>query len=102
MMLLKRPNTDKDRILILVNLVKKADYSTNINETENKFTDHHHSNNHINTQEFSRLTADDFADRLTQANLASKNDFADFVKKADFDEKQNNCNKKIQITQNMY
>ena len=39
--------------------------------------------------------SDNFAASLTQANLASKNDIADFVKKTDFDEKLKNCNNKI-------
>ena len=33
------------------------------------------------------LTAENFAARLTQTNLASKNDTPNFVKKADFDDK---------------
>ena len=62
-------------------LVKKANYDTKICETENKITDHDHNNGYITTQEFDKLTADTFAARLKQANLASKNDIADFVKK---------------------
>ena len=33
--------------------------------------------------------------RLAQANLASKNDFANFVKKTDLDDKLKNLNKKL-------
>ena len=33
------------------------------------------------------LTADNFAARLTQSNLASKNYIADFVREEDFDQK---------------
>ena len=41
---------------------------------------------------------------MAQANLASKNDIANFVKKSYFDDKLNNLNKKkiLQIKQNIY
>ena len=68
------------------NLVKKADYNTNIAEIEKKILDHDHSK-YITTQEFNKLTADNFAARLEIAKLATKNDIAGFVKEADFDEK---------------
>ena len=42
--------------------------------------------------------ADNFAARLKQANLAGKNDFADFVKKAYFDDKLKSLNKKKACT----
>ena len=45
-----------------------------------KDTDHDHGI-YIITQELNKLTADNFAARLKQANLASKNDIANFVKK---------------------
>ena len=45
--------------------------------------DHGHSNKSITTQELSKLTSQNFATRLTQSNLASKTDVADFVKKRD-------------------
>ena len=45
---------------------------------------------YITTQEFNKLTAGDFTARLAQANLASKNDIANFVKKTDFDNKLRN------------
>ena len=41
------------------------------------------------------LTSEKFSARLAQANLASKSDFADFVKKIDFDDKLNNSNKTV-------
>ena len=48
--------------------------------------------------------AEYFPARMAQANLASKNDIANFVKKTYFDDKLNNLNKKkiLQIKQNMY
>ena len=42
--------------------------------------DHGHSNKSITTQELSKLTAQNFAGRLTQSN---KNDVTNFVKKRD-------------------
>ena len=59
-----------------------------------KITDHDHSNKYINTQEFNKLTSENFASTFAQANLASKNDIANFVKKTDFDDKLTNLNKK--------
>ena len=38
-----------------------------------------------NTREFNKLTAGKFTARLKQANLATKDDTADFIKKTDFD-----------------
>ena len=43
------------------------------------------------------LTAQNFAARLKQANLASKNDIADSVKKTDFDGELKNFNKKVTL-----
>ena len=43
--------------------------------------------NRLLTGEFNKLVKERFADRLKQANLASKNDMADFVKKTDYIEK---------------
>ena len=51
---------------------KKTDYNTKINEIEKKITDHDHSNKYITTLEFNRLTAENFAARLKEANLASQ------------------------------
>ena len=42
---------------------------------------HDHSNKYITTQEFNKLTSQNIAARLAQANLGSKNDIVDFVKK---------------------
>ena len=36
-------------------------------------------NKYITTPEFNKLTAENFAARLKQANLASQNDTADFI-----------------------
>ena len=71
-------------------LVKKTDYATKINEIEKKINDNDQGK-YITIQEINKLTIDNFASRLKQANLASKTDIPDFVKKTDF-------NKKLKIT----
>ena len=82
-------------------LVEKADYNTEINKIEKKISYHNHDKD-ITTQEFDNLTSDNFTARLEQANLASKNDVANFVKKTDFDDKLNiQIKKLLQIKQNM-
>ena len=82
-------------------IVKKADYNTKINEIEKKIADHYHDK-YITTQKFNKLTADNFTARLAQANPASKNDIADFVKKTDFDEELKKINKKATSTETTY
>ena len=71
---------------MLVIQSKKTDCSTKITEIKKKITDHDH-NKYNTTPEFNKLTAKDFAARLAQANVASKSDTANFVKKKDFDDK---------------
>ena len=46
--------------------------NTKISEVENKIPDHA---KYITTQKFKKLTRENFAARLTQANLVSKTDF---------------------------
>ena len=80
------------RLLILMIQLKKTDYNTKINER--KIIDHDHDK-YITTEEFSKLTSDTFTARLAQANLASKYDSVDFIKKkTDFEDKPKNLNKK--------
>ena len=55
--------------------IKQLLYNTRIFEIENKILDHDHCK-FITTQEFNKLTADSFAARLAQANLATKVDIA--------------------------
>ena len=57
-------------------------------------SDHDHSNKYIMTQQFNKLMSENFASRLTQANLASNNGIASFVKNTDFDDKLKTFNKK--------
>ena len=70
-----------------------------MNEIQKKITDHDLSNKYITTQELYKLTSKYFDSRLAQANLARKNDVADFVQKTDFDDKLKN-NKKNYFKQN--
>ena len=70
---------------MLAILSKKTDYDTKVNETEKKITDHK-DDKYITTPEFIKLTAENFAARLAQANL---------VTKPDFDDEQINLSKKI-------
>ena len=60
-------------------LVKKTNYNTKVTEIENELTDHNHDK-HITTPEFNKLTAENFAARLKQANLVTKTDFDDKLK----------------------
>ena len=62
-----------------------SDYDTKVNEIEKEITDHNHDK-YITTPEFNKLTEENFAARLTQANL---------VTKRDFDNKLSNLNRKI-------
>ena len=55
---------------------------------------HDHSK-YITTPEFNKLTAENFSARLKQANLATKGNIADFVKKTNFDDKLKNLYKKV-------
>ena len=66
------------------NLVKKTEYNTKISEVEKKITDHNHDTC-ITTPEFNKFTPEIFDFRLKRANLTSKSDIANFVKKTDFD-----------------
>ena len=52
-------------------------------EIEKEITDHK-DDKYITTLEFNKLTAEDFAARFKQANLANQSDIANFVKKDRF------------------
>ena len=66
---------DKNVNAIQTTDIKQLLYNTRIFEIENKILDHDHGK-FITTQEFNKLTADSFAARLAQANLATKVDIA--------------------------
>ena len=84
----------ENKIPNVCNWVKRADYNSKNNEIENKITD--------TTPEFHKLTAENVAASLEQANLTSKNDIANFVKKTDFDGKLKNLNKKATSNKSKY
>ena len=58
--------------------LKNTDYDTKIDEIENKI---HNCDKYITTPEFDNLTAKIFTARLKQAQLVTKDDIDDFVKK---------------------
>ena len=59
---------------------------------KNKIPDH---SKYITTPKFNRFTAEHFTAKLKQANLATKGDITDFVKRIHFDNKLKNLNKKV-------
>ena len=65
--------------------MSETDYSTKFNEITKEINDHE-NDKYITTPEFNKLTAESFTAILAQANLASKGDIANFVKKTDFDD----------------
>ena len=87
MLKIKKPNVS--------NFVQKTDYNTKINEIEKNILTIIMINILLTTPEFNKLTAENCAARLAQANLASKSDIASFVKKTDFDDKLKNLNKNV-------
>ena len=85
----------ENKIPNVSNLVKKTDYNTKITEIENKITTDHDHDRYVTTQEFNKLTSENFTARLAQANLASKSDIANFVRKTDFEDKLKSLNKNV-------
>ena len=71
----------QNKIPNVTTFVKKTDYDTKISEIENKITTDHDHDKYITTQEFNKLTSENFNTRLAQANLASKSDIANFIKR---------------------
>ena len=63
-----------NKIRSVSNLVEKTVYDTKISELEEKLTDQK-NDKYITTPEFNKLTAENFAARLAQANLRIKTDF---------------------------
>ena len=66
-----------------------------------KIADHDHVK-YITIPEFNQLIAEHFAARLAEANLASKSDIGNFVKKTYFDDELKNLKKCLQMKQNMH
>ena len=81
-------NKVKNEIPSITNLAT----TTALTAFENKIPDH---SKYITTSEFNKLTAENITARLKQANLATKGDISDFVKKTDFDDKLKNLNKMV-------
>ena len=69
---------------------KTSDYNTKISEIEDKITTDYDHDKYIITPEFNELTSENVSARLAQANLTSKSDIANFIKKTDFDDKIKN------------
>ena len=65
------------KLLILVIKSKKGTITQQLKKLK-KVTDLDYSNKYITTEEFNKLTSQNFAARLAQANLASKNGIAAF------------------------
>ena len=80
---------------MLVIQSKKTDHNTKIIEIENKITTDHDHDKYITTQEFNKLTSENFAAKLAQASLTSKNDINNFLKKINFDDKFKSLNKHV-------
>ena len=66
--------------------------NTAVTAAENIIPDH---SKYISTLESKKLIAENFTARLKQANLATKDDIADFVKTKSFDDKLKKWNKKV-------
>ena len=66
------------KLLILLIQLKKRPITQKLVKLKRKYLSLKH-NKYITTPEFNKLTAENFAARLKQANLASQNDTADFI-----------------------
>ena len=75
----------ENKITSVSTLVKITDYDTKISQLKKKLTDHKHDK-YITTPECHMLTAENFAARLTKANL---------ITKTAFDTKLSSLNRKI-------
>ena len=58
----------ENKIPNVSNLVKKTDYNTKISEIENKITTERDHDKYITTQEFNKLTSENFTGGLTKTN----------------------------------
>ena len=69
---------------------QKNDYNSKISEIGNKVTTDYDHDKYIPTQEFNKLTSENFNAILAQAKLASISEIASLGKKLDFNEKLKN------------
>ena len=79
----------------------KTDYKTKINKIV-KTVAHYDHDKYITIQEFNKLTAEGFAARLEQTNLASKKGIPALLKKLDFDDKLKKFDKKVTSNKTKY
>ena len=80
------------------NLIKRKDCETKIAEIEKKVTNQNHDR-YITTSEFNKLTTEDFAARLAQANFITNTDFGNTLYMS-FNRK-NNSNKQNILKMNL-
>ena len=92
----------ENKIPNVSNLVRKTGYNIKSNAIKKKITDHDHSYEYITTPEFNKLTVENFAARLKQANLTSKSDIGNLVDKTNFDNKLLSFNKRINTNKTKY
>ena len=86
----------KIKYIVLAIQSKKTDCNTKVNEIENKITTDHDHDKYFTTQQFSKLTSENFTARLSQANLARRSDIANYVKKANLNKDElNELTKKL-------
>ena len=71
-------NAEKNQVKNKIPNITNLATTSAVTVVENKIPDH---SKYIPTQTFNKLTAENFTARLAQANLASKSDIANFVKK---------------------
>ena len=81
---------NENKIPNISSLVEKTDYNTKITEIEKKLT-YHIQDKYITTPDFNKLTTENFAARLKQADLVTKTDFDEKVRSLnqENDSKQN-------------
>ena len=85
-------NAKKNEIKTKIHNVTNLATAIALTAVENKIPNH---NKYITAPEFNTLAAQNYTSRLAQANLASKNDIANFVKKRYFDDALKKWTKKI-------
>ena len=76
-------NEVKNKITNITNLATTNAFT----DIENKITTDHYHDKYITTQEFNKLTSENFTARLAQGNLTNESDIANFIKKADLNKK---------------
>ena len=67
--------------VVKINVIKKTEYNELVKKVNN--INHDHAK-YITTLKFNKLMSEHFATRLRQANLSSKKDIANFIKKDRF------------------